>query len=458
MAQARAHIPPESSQFVSAASLRLRLDWFNKLRWGAVLGALATAFISRASSTYSPPFASLLVLVVVLGALNTAYVWRNRRIPPTDIAAELKVVKLQMLGDLLVLTMLLNLTGGIENPLQFLYVIHVVIASLLFKGREIFQIAALAIALFCGSAIGERLGVLPHYHIPSASPVAHELPFLLMSLSSFCLVMLVSAYIGARIMKHNRSIKDELVARQGELIEADQAKMNFFRFVTHEVKSPISTAQSAVETALELGGARMEPAIEDLLSRAVGRLEQASGMVRDLADLTRTGKIQQEHLRWVDLLDVTNRVVAQNEDTAARRGQKIAVEAPEAGLQIVTMPSMIEKIVANLVGNAVRYNKDGGRVTVRLQTAGDRTRIEVQDEGIGIAPDEQERVFDEFYRSQAAIQMTNLGTGLGLPLVKKFVADLGGSITLESTVGVGSRFSVELPKLQQATNGNASKG
>ena len=99
MAQDPAQIPPESSQFVSAASLRLRLDWFNKLRWGAVLGALATAFISNASAAYSPPFYSLLAMVVVLAALNAGYVWRNRRIPPTDIAAELKVVKLQMLGD-----------------------------------------------------------------------------------------------------------------------------------------------------------------------------------------------------------------------------------------------------------------------------------------------------------------------------------------------------------------------
>lgn len=454
MAQDPARIPPESSQFISAASLRLRLDWFNKLRWGAVLGALATAFVSKAGNSYFPPFYSLLILVCVLAALNTVYIWRNRRIRPTDIAAELKVVKLQMLGDLLVLTMLLNLTGGIENPLQFLYVIHVVIASLLFKGREIFQIAALAIALFCGSAFGEYLGLLPHYHIPSASPVAHELPFLLMSLSSFCLVMLASAYIGARIMKHNRSIKDELVARQRELIEADQAKMNFFRFVTHEVKSPIGTAQSAVETALELGGAQMSEVAEDILTRAVARLEQATDMVRDLADLTRTGKLRQDHLRWVDLVEVARRVIAQSDDQAGRSGQTIELEAPEAGLQIVTLPSMIEKIVANLVSNAVRYNREGGAVTVRLATTGDRTTIEVQDEGIGIAREEQQRIFDEFYRSKEAIQRTNLGTGLGLPLVKKFVADLGGGITLESTVGVGSRFTVELPALQVPPDSN----
>ncbi len=446
MPQDSARIAPESSQFVSAASLRLRLDWFNKMRWGAVLGSLVAAFLSFASKSYSPPLLPLLSFVIVLIVLNSGYVWRNHRLPPQDIGSELRVVKLQMVGDLLVLTGLLNLTGGIENPLHFLYVIHVIIASLLFKGREIFQIAWLAILLFSGEAVGERLGLLPHFHSPSASATAHDLPFLLMTLSSFWLVMLFSAYIGSRIMRHNRSIKDELVLRQTELIQADKSKMDFFRFVTHEVKSPIGTAQSAVETALELGGAQMSDSIEDLLSRAVGRLEQASGMVRDLADLTRGGKVKREHLRPVDLVAAVKRIAANNEDIAHRRGQRIHLELPPTGLEIVSIPSMLEKIIANLVSNGVRYNQDGGRVYVRLIDRGRSIRIEVEDEGIGIAEEDRERVFDEFYRSQEAIQMTNLGTGLGLPLVRKFVTDLGGEIFLESTVGVGTLIAVELPK------------
>ena len=173
-----------------------------------------------------------------------------------DIRAEIRLVKLQMVGDLVVLTVLLNLTGGIENPFFYLYVIHVILASLLFKGREIYQIAWLAIALFTVEVLCEYTGVLPHNHLLSAGEMTHELPFILVTLASFWLVMLFSAYMGASIMNHNRAIKDELVDRQKELVAADRAKMDFFRFVTHEVKSPVSTAQSAVETALELGGAR----------------------------------------------------------------------------------------------------------------------------------------------------------------------------------------------------------
>ena len=166
MPQDPARIEPESSQFVSAASLRLRLDWFNKLRWGAVAGALVAVIIALAVEKYRLSAGSLLTMVVMLAALNAAYIWRNRRLAPWDIKAELRIVQLQMLGDLVVLTVLLNLTGGPENPLHFLYVIHVVIARMLFKGREIFRIAWLAIILFSGEAAGEYLGWLPHHHIP----------------------------------------------------------------------------------------------------------------------------------------------------------------------------------------------------------------------------------------------------------------------------------------------------
>ena len=98
----------------------------------------------------------------------------------------------------------------------------------------------------------EYFDVIPHHHLLSASAMTHELPFILTTLASFWLVLLTSAWMGATIMGHNRTIKDELVTRQEELIQADRAKTDFFRFVTHEVKSPVSTAQSAVETALEL--------------------------------------------------------------------------------------------------------------------------------------------------------------------------------------------------------------
>ena len=437
-------IARESSQFVSAASLRLRLDWFNKLRWGAAGGILVAVVVANAWLVQSLPLRSLLYTTAVLLLMNMGYVVRNRRLEPVDFLAELRLVKLQMLGDLVVLTILLNLTGGVENPLLYLYVVHVIVASLLFKGREIYHIAWLAIGLFTAEVVGEYVGILPHHHLLSAGTLTHELPYITMTLASFWLVLLFCAYIGASIMTHNRSIKDELLERQAELMEADKAKMDFFRFVTHEVKSPVNTAQSAVETALELGGGSMSDTVEDMLTRAVRRLSQATDIVKDLADLTRTGLMKKDNLQVIDMSRLVNRLVARQRDVADRSGQDIVVEMPEDPVVLTSNLSVIDKIISNLVSNAVRYNRKDGQVKVVLESGRETVRLKVSDQGIGIAKEDQSRIFDEFYRSVEAQKHTTLGTGLGLAIVRKFVDDLGGNIHLESELGQGSTFTVDL--------------
>lgn len=437
---------PASSLFVSAESLRVRLDWFSRLRWGVAVVTLAGVLVAGGLAGYALPVRPMLVTIGLLCVLNLLYVLRNRRVPPVSIRAEVRLVKLQMFGDLVVLTVLLNLSGGVENPLLFVYVVHVTIASLLFKGREILTIAWVAIALFTAEVVGEYFDILPHYHLLSASEMTHELPYILITLASFWMVLLSSAYVGSTIMKHNRAIRNELVERQQDLVRADEAKMDFFRYVTHEVKSPVSTAQSAVETALEVTDSALPPVVADLLRRAVARLEQANEIVRDLADLTRGGLRRDAPLQTVDLSELATTVVRQHRDLAQRRDQGIDLELPDLPVIVTSSRSMLEKIMTNLVGNAVRYNRDGGRVTVRLEDHRDSVGIAVQDEGIGIEPDDRERIFEEFYRSRAAQEMTNLGTGLGLPIVKRFVADLGGRMQVTSTPGAGAKFRIDLPR------------
>ena len=441
-----AAIAPESSQFVSAASLRLRLDWFNKLRWGAVGATLVAALVAGALARIPLPIVPLLVTAGILALLNLGYVVRNRRTPPTDIRAEIRLVKQQMAGDLILLTVILNLTGGVENPLLYVYVIHVIIAALLFKGREIFSIAWLAIGLFTAEVAGEYLGLVPHHHLLGVSTLTHELPFVLITLISFWFVLLFSAYMGAVIMRHNRAIKDELVLRQHQLIEADRGKLEFYRFVTHEVKSPVATAQSAVETALELGGDDLSPTVEDLLTRAVARLEQAGEIVRNLADLTRSGLLAPQNLRLLNLSALVTAAADEFRELAARDGQTIELDAPTAPVVITSNEAMLGKVVTNLLSNALRYNRTGGRVRIRLEDRGGTITLAIADDGIGIEPADRERIFEEFYRSPAAQARSNLGTGLGLPIVRRFVTDLGGAVAVESRPGEGSVFTVTLPR------------
>lgn len=440
------NLTPEAALFVSATSLRHRLDWFNRLRWGAVAVLLAAVTVLGGFTIIPLPVGPVLGVAGALALVNLGYVVRNRLLPARAIRTEIRIVKLEMAFDLVLLTVILNLTGGVENPFLYVYVLHVVIAALLFKGREIFQIAWLAIALFTGAVLGEHLGWLPHHHLLGASTMTHETRYIVAVLGSFWFVMLSGAFVSASIMRHNRAIRDDLVARQRELLDADKSMRDFFRFVAHEVKSPVNTARSAIEATLDLHGEGLEPGARDLLERARGRLDQATEMVKDLADLTRTGVLRHDPPAPVDLAAVAARVLDEQRDVASATGQRLELRAPAAGVAtIMTSEAAIAKILGNLVGNAVRYNRPGGPVTVTVTRLADGARLEVADEGIGIAPEDQARVFDEFYRTAAAQQRTSLGTGLGLPIVHRLSHELGGAVVLRSVVGQGTTVTVDLP-------------
>jgi signal transduction histidine kinase len=116
--------------------------------------------------------------------------------------------------------------------------------------------------------------------------------------------------------------------------------------------------------------------------------------------------------------------------------KKLEVEIDKPGM---------EKIIVNLISNAIRYTPDGGEVSVECFSRQRGFGFSVRDNGIGMEKDELEKIFDEFYRSKKAKEMEQLGTGLGLNLVKEIVRINNGAITVDSTPGKGSIFTVELP-------------
>jgi two-component system phosphate regulon sensor histidine kinase PhoR len=106
----------------------------------------------------------------------------------------------------------------------------------------------------------------------------------------------------------------------------------------------------------------------------------------------------------------------------------------------------LRQVLENLLGNAVKYSPDGGRIALRLRDGGARLRIEVQDEGLGIPPSERDRIFEKFYRLDPALTRGVGGSGLGLYISRQLVEQMGGRISVTSQHGKGSTFTVELPR------------
>jgi two-component system, OmpR family, sensor kinase len=218
------------------------------------------------------------------------------------------------------------------------------------------------------------------------------------------------------------------------------------RFVadaSHELRTPLAVMRAELEVALR----DHDPAADasEVLDSAAEEVARMSKIVDDLLTLAHRDENRLELLlEPVDLGKVASGVAVQLRPLAEAAGVQLSVEAP-AGAVVLADRARLTQVVTNLVDNAVKFTGAGGSVRVRVWEADDGAGLAVADTGPGIAPEHLRRVFDRFYRLDAARSRARGGSGLGLAICRELVEAHGGRIWAESVVGAGSTFSLALP-------------
>lgn len=229
-----------------------------------------------------------------------------------------------------------------------------------------------------------------------------------------------------------------------ELRRLESVRSEFVSNVSHEMKTPVAAIRGLVESVLD-DPQMQEETRTNFLRRAEQQCKRLSDLVSDLLGLAAAERGAGLELRDVELNGICEHCIAQYRDDASEHGLSMDANIPNAPLIAYADSEAVRLILDNLLSNAIRYTPDGGKITLRLQRNSDRAQIEIQDTGIGIEPEQQERVFERFYRVDRARSRELGGTGLGLAIVKHLVQAMDGDIQLESSPGSGSLFRVLLP-------------
>lgn len=235
----------------------------------------------------------------------------------------------------------------------------------------------------------------------------------------------------------------ELARAKEELERLDRFKTTFMLTVAHELRAPLNALQSFLWAILK--GYIPPEEQQEVLGRAVQRVQELLDLVDDLLKLA-AAKSEKglEKREPVSLADVLEKVALLFRKEAEAKGLSWAVEIGARPI-VRADPDQMAQVWSNLISNAVKYTPKGGRVRVALEERDGWAIGTVEDSGIGIPPQDLERIFEEFYRTPQAKEIAPRGTGLGLPLVKQILEAHGGSITVASEVGRGSRFVFRLP-------------
>ncbi len=242
---------------------------------------------------------------------------------------------------------------------------------------------------------------------------------------------------------------EELEEANHQLKDTDQLKDRFLSIASHELKTPITSirgqAQLAIRRLAKQKSTSPEVAgIGTTLEKINEQTTRLTALIDELLDVSsiRAGKIEL-HKREFELVTLCRGVV---EDQQLITGRSITLTSETPTLSIVADRDRLSQVVTNLITNAVKYSSDGSEVLLRLSQSDVHVCIEVQDFGKGIADKQQPHIFDTFYRTPDAQASSKFGLGLGLAICKDIVERHGGRIWVQSKLGKGSTFFVELPK------------
>ncbi|MHC4352145.1 MAG: sensor histidine kinase [Planctomycetota bacterium] len=426
--------------------------WLAKLRWIAIVCVPVGTYVSSNFLDIALGDAALYTVASLLFAYNIAVRMLLDHAVETDEKLSLRTIKriihLQISADLILLTVLLHFSGGIENPLVFFFIFHMIIASILLSKRESYAQATFAVLLFGLLALLEHEQYIKHYCLTGFVPhcLQEKTLYVVGTFGVFTTAVLVAVYMANYIatrLKHT-----ETAYRQANVMlqEKDRIKDEYVVRVTHDIKGHLGTIQGCLAVVVDRMVGKLDDQEADLVSRAHKRSIKLTNFVRALLRLTQMRMSNELQMADFSVAEALRNAAGAVRAKAEDKSITLNCDIDSSVKNIHGNQFSIEEMIANLLLNAIKYTPADGTITVKAGNHDDSVLVEISDTGIGIPKQEQDKVFDEFFRATNARRTERDGTGLGLSIVKYIVERHGGQISIESEEGCGTTFKLTLPK------------
>ncbi len=325
-------------------------------------------------------------------------------------------------------------------PLAFRYTIYIYVGIWL-------MYALPSLAQF---ALGQKATVVDGVAIQTWRFVVNNLTFL----TSIIVVGAIGSSVMESIRRRELRSRLQLEETTAQLKESniklkslDELKTQFFANVNHELRTPLTLMLAPMKAALEGRMGRLTPALKDTVETMQRNGYKLLKLINNLLDLNKLeeGKMRLK-LRAVNLAELIPPLLSSAKPMADQRQIRLYFQHPPHPVELTLDPDQFEKVVFNLLSNALKFTNKGGKITIYLEDKDQSVTMSVEDTGIGIPANMLETIFDRFSQVDGSKSRAQEGTGIGLALAREIVLVHKGTIHAESELGKGSRFIVELRK------------
>jgi signal transduction histidine kinase len=272
---------------------------------------------------------------------------------------------------------------------------------------------------------------------------SHELHERLRSLQAFISLLAPTLLVLAAVAADRRRAEAALRAARDAAEEASRAKSRFLAVMSHELRTPLTGIMGYAELMASDVGGKLSDRHREFNERIVWSAQYLVSLIEGVLSFSRADAGREEvRLQQVPVDALVREAIGVVEPVAATRG--LRVNAAPSGIELTTDPAKVRQILLNLLGNAVKFSSDS-TIDVRVLPGSTHVDIAVADHGVGVPPEDRERIFEPFTQLDDGGRSPHAGTGLGLSVSRTFARLLGGDILLESAPGAGSVFTLRLP-------------
>ncbi len=426
--------------------------WFIRIRWIAIGILIVATFTVKYILDISVQEKSIFILSAILLLLNVFHKVLLQKLKQDRGSHVIQKIKreihFQIITDLIILTLIIHYSGGIENPIIIFYFFHMIIASSIFSKSISYAYAIFTMLLAASLALLECFYIVPHHHLTGFIP--HELYgnllYVLGSGIVFAITSILLIFLSRMIIYRSIKTEETYVRINFELEKKDKLKNEYVLRVTHDIKGHVAAILSCIDVIRSGSAGPLNEVQAEFASRAYERTELLSTFIKNLLNLTRKRLTHDTEFEEFLFNDVINKVVGNVQTLATDKSIDFSYSMDKSIKMITGNPFTIGELYCNLLLNAVKYTPPEGHILLTVRNRQDHILTEISDSGIGIPKEELSHVFDEFYRASNVPRDIKSGSGLGLSIAKQIVENHKGKISVSSELGVWTKFTFILPK------------